>query len=85
MSNKLIKFGSDYCGPCKIVDNVLDNLDTEIEIIKYDISEDDGMEEGQKMGIKSIPTLFLVSESGEVLQSHTGVISKEEIMAWVLG
>ena len=78
---KIVKYGADYCAPCKIVDNVLKQL-KDIDVEYVDIMSEDGREKAQELGLRSIPVLHLVSDSGEIIREHVGMISFEEICDW---
>lgn len=72
---------ASWCGPCgslkPVVNEVLDeNPGVDVQIL--DIM-DEGAELASKFRIRGVPT-FLVVEGGEVKKSHTGILSKAEII-----
>ena len=40
MITKIEKYGSSWCGPCKVLDRTLTQV-TEVDVIKYDVAEDE--------------------------------------------
>ena len=82
---KLIKFGADWCGPCRAIDPVIDEIKAEydanpekgVEILKLDV--DTESEATVKYSIKSIPTLIYEVDGTEVSRS-SGVQSKSQIV-----
>ena len=75
------KFGAEWCGPCRMLKPVLEQLRTEFEgkatIIEYDV--DSSPEESQKYNITSIPVV-IVEKDGQLIERFTGLTSK---MAYV--
>ncbi|MCC3356500.1 thioredoxin [Bacillus sp. REN16] len=76
----LADFWAPWCGPCKMIAPVLEELDTEIgdkvKIVKLDV--DDNQETAAKFGVMSIPTL-LVFKNGEVVDKVVGYQPKEAL------
>ena len=73
----LVDFWAEWCGPCKMIAPVLDELageyDGKVKIGKVNI--DDNPSVAQRFGISSIPTLLLF-KGGEVTESFVGVRPK---------
>lgn len=70
----IVDFYADWCGPCKMLGSVLENLD--YNIIK--INTDNYSELAQKYGVMSIPTVFIYKD-GKNVAKFIGFRSKEEI------
>lgn len=72
----LIDFFATWCGPCKIMHPILEELKEElgdnIRIIKIDVNKNEEL--SRTYHIESIPTFILV-RAGKVLWRHSGVMS----------
>lgn len=77
----LVDFFADWCGPCKMMAPVIEELAGElkgkVKVGKLDV--DENPETAAKYGVMSIPTLILFKK-GEVAKTLIGFSSKEEIL-----
>lgn len=75
----LIDFWASWCGPCRMLSPVVDEIAEETQEFKVcKVNVDDQMALAERYNIMSIPTLLVVKGGQEVNRS-LGVISKEEI------
>lgn len=84
-SNKtvLIDFYADWCGPCKMLSPIVDEVAEENEDIKVvKINIDEVQDIAVEYQIMSIPTLVVIKNGKEVNRS-VGVIDKSEILELV--
>lgn len=80
----LVDFWAEWCGPCKAIAPILDDLSAEmgdkVTILKLNI--DDNPRIPQKYGIRGIPTLMLFKD-GQVAATKIGALRKEQLKEWV--
>ena len=77
----LLDFYADWCGPCKMVSPIIDQIaDENPEFVIGKINVDQEGELASEFGVMSIPTL-VVMKSGEVVNKVTGARPKAQILA----
>lgn len=74
---KLIKFGASWCGPCRAMAPILEELQDKIDINEVDIDEVDPIVL-TNYKIRNIPVLILLKDNKEVWR-HVGSISKSNL------
>jgi thioredoxin 1 len=79
----VVDFYADWCGPCRIVSPILEQLSGEIPgltVAKLDV--DRNPRHAMKYGVMSIPTLILFKR-GKPVDMVVGAVPKAELGAWV--
>ena len=76
----LVDFYADWCGPCKMLSPIVDEVANEVSEVKVcKVNIDEARDLAIKFDIMSIPTL-LVFKNGNVVNSSLGLVSKAKIM-----
>ncbi|GAB2994604.1 thioredoxin family protein [Saccharothrix stipae] len=81
--NVLVEFRADWCGPCRMLEPVLDEIDRErddLSVVKVDLDASPRTARDQR--IMSAPTLQLYRDGRLVAQS-VGARPKVHLMAWL--
>jgi thioredoxin 1 len=76
----LVDFYAEWCGPCKMIGQIFEDLQDEIEVLK--VNTDEFPDLAQKFGVMSIPTVLLFKNGSEV-DKFIGLRSKDEIIEFV--
>ena len=79
----LIDFYADWCGPCRMVAPIVDQIaeeKTDIAVGKINIDEQPELAE--KYGVMSIPTLIVIKDR-VVVNKGTGVQPKGKLLEWL--
>ena len=71
----LIDFYADWCGPCKMLGQVLETLE-DVNIIKINVDEEPEL--AKKYKVMSIPNMFIIKD-GKTKKQIIGFKSKEEL------
>ena len=78
----LIDFYADWCGPCKMLGPVIEELSNEYTDIKFaKVNVDDNMDLAEKFSIMSIPQVYMFKD-GEVIGKFSGYRDKGGVKAF---
>lgn len=79
---KLIKLYADWCGPCKVLGNMLKDSNIEHENVNIDSPDGEGL--SLKYNVRTIPTMLVLDEDGNLLRKMTGLpATPEDLMKFV--
>ncbi len=81
----LLDFYADWCGPCRMVSPIVDEIAKEnSQYLVGKVNVDDEPELSRKFGVSSIPML-VVMKNGEVVNQSVGAKPKPQILAMLEG
>ena len=76
----LVDFFANWCGPCKMLSPIVDEVADEVNNVKVcKVNIDESRDLASKYEIMSIPTL-LVFKNGKVVNTSLGLVSKQNIL-----
>ena len=79
----LVDFWAEWCGPCKMLSPILENLSTTIphlKIVKVNI--DQSPQTPTQFGVRSIPTLILFKD-GQPVSTKMGALPQRNLEEWI--
>ena len=80
----LIDFWAEWCGPCKEIAPILEEISGEMEdkikIVKINIDENPNIP--NQYGVQSIPTM-IIFKKGEPIATKVGSVIKSELVTWI--
>ena len=80
----LVDFWAEWCGPCKQLSPVLDEIASEMgdKLTVAKVNIDENPDSPTKYGVRGIPTLILFKD-GEAVATKVGSLPKSKLVEWI--
>lgn len=76
----IVDFFATWCGPCRMLSPVLEEIQDKYKIVKVDIDESNDL--AKKYGVMSVPTIIKF-KNGKEIDKNIGFLPKEELINWI--
>lgn len=77
---KVTKFSASWCGPCKMLAPIMDQVKSEVSGVSFlDVDVDQNRDLAFTNSVSSVPTV-IIEKNGEVVSRFSGVKTKAEIV-----
>ncbi|MFC6719044.1 thioredoxin [Natrialbaceae archaeon GCM10025810] len=80
----LVDFYADWCGPCRMLEPVLEKLADETDAVIAKVDVDEHQQLAGAFGVRGVPTLALFA-NGEQVEQHTGVLPADRLRDLIAG
>lgn len=78
----LVDFYADWCGPCRMISPILEEIQSEMNIDVVKINVDESPNVATEYNVMSIPTV-IIFKKGKKISVNVGAASKEKIIEWI--
>lgn len=76
----LVDFFATWCGPCKMLGPILENVSKNIDVLKVDVDKFENL--ARDYSVMSIPTLILFKK-GQIVDKKIGFIPEVMLNEWI--
>ena len=79
----LVDFYADWCGPCKMLGPILDDVSEKLTFVKFlKVDVDKNRKLASQYGVQSIPTVILF-KNGMLVDKRVGFMAKDAVVKWL--
>lgn len=82
---KALKFSASWCGPCKMLAQVIANAGDKITMPIEDVDIDNNQDMAVKYGIRSVPTMVILDDSDNEITRKTGMMNETQLLQFLKG
>lgn len=80
---KAIKFYAEWCGPCKVLTNVINNAKDKLPMKVESVNIDDNIFMAQNFKVRSVPTIVIVDDNENEIKRHVGAMDETKLIKFL--
>lgn len=80
---KLLKFAASWCGPCQGLSMTIKGISDKITMPIEEVDIDKNSELAIKYGVRSVPTLIIVSDDGTEVKRSVGALTADKLLEFI--
>ena len=85
MNKGILYFSAPWCGPCKVMSPLIEQMGKQGRIKVKKVNVDYDAQLPQQYNIKSVPTMVLTDLDGNEISRKVGQLSEQQILDWYNG
>ena len=79
----VVDFFATWCGPCKILGPIMEDVQKELSNVKiFKVDVDENEQTARDFGIMSIPTIVVLKDGVEI-DRHVGLMNRDSLVEWI--
>lgn len=82
---KALKFYATWCAPCKSLSTIIEGAADRITIPIEEVDIDNNMDLAIQYGVRSVPVLVLLDDTGVEIKRHNGVLMEDKLLDFLQG
>lgn len=80
---KVLKFEASWCQPCKAMTKIIDGAQDKICVPIEKVDIDENAELAKQYGIRGVPTMVVVDDSGKEIKRKVGVLQEAALLEFL--